>query len=60
MTSGLRVAVQPAKPALPIRFLYEELPNFYLCSAHKFLQLFVLLFLIEYVILSWWVCFKSM
>ena len=35
VTSGLRVRVQPAKPALPIRFLYEELSNVYVFSAHK-------------------------
>ena len=27
------VSVQPAMPALPIRFLYEELPNVYVFSA---------------------------
>ena len=32
-TSGLRVSVQPAKPALPIKFLYKELPNVYVFSA---------------------------
>ena len=31
---GLRVSVQPAKPALHIRFLYEELTKF-MFSAHK-------------------------
>ena len=40
VTSGLRVAVQPAKPALPIRFLYEELPNVYVFSAHKIFTTF--------------------
>ena len=34
-TSRLSVSVQPAKPALPIRFLYEELPNVYVFSAQK-------------------------
>ena len=34
VTSGLRVSVQLAKLALPIRFLYEELPNVYVFSAH--------------------------
>ena len=29
VTSGLRVSVQPAKPASPIRFLCEELPIVY-------------------------------
>ena len=33
--SGLRVLVQPAKPALHIRLLYEELPDVYVFSAHK-------------------------
>ena len=40
VTSGLRVSVQPAKPALPIRFLYEELPNIYVFSAHKMFTTF--------------------
>ena len=40
VTSGLRVSVQPAKPALPIRFLYEELPNVYTFSAHKMFTTF--------------------
>ena len=35
VTSGLRVRVQPAKPVLPLRFLYDELPNVYVFSAHK-------------------------
>ena len=35
VTSGLRVSVQPAKPTLPVRFLYEELPKVYVFSAHK-------------------------
>ena len=39
-TSGLRESVQPAKLALPIRFLYEELPNVYLFSAHKIFMTF--------------------
>ena len=34
VTSGLRVAVQQVKPGLPIRFLYDELPNVYVFSAH--------------------------
>ena len=34
VTSGLIVSVHPAKPALPIGFLYEELPNVYVFSAH--------------------------
>ena len=40
VTSGLRVSVQPAKPALPTRFLYEELPNVYVFSAHKMFTTF--------------------
>ena len=40
VTSGLRVSVQPAKPALPIRFLYEELPKVYAFSAHKMFTTF--------------------
>ena len=39
-TSGLRVSIQPAKPALPIRFLYEELPNVFVFSAHKMFTTF--------------------
>ena len=35
VTSGLRVLIQTAKPALPIRFLYEELQNVYVFCAHK-------------------------
>ena len=35
VTSGLKMSVQPAKPASPIRFLYEELPKVYVFSAHK-------------------------
>ena len=34
VTSGFRVAVQPAKPALPIRFLCEQLPKVYVFFAH--------------------------
>ena len=44
VTSGLRVSVQPAKPALPIRFLYEELPNVCVFSAHKIFTTFCFLF----------------
>ena len=29
------MSVQPAKPALPIKFLFEKLPNVYVFSAHK-------------------------
>ena len=39
-TSGLRVSIEPAKSALPIRFLYEELPNVYVFSAHKMFTTF--------------------
>ena len=45
VTSGLRVSVQPAKPALPIKFLHEELPNVYVFSAHKILTTFCAPFL---------------
>ena len=44
VTSGLRVSVQLAKPALPIRFLYEKLPNVYVFSAHKILTTFCALY----------------
>ena len=40
VTSELRVSVQPAKPASPIRFLYEELPNVCVFSAHKMFTTF--------------------
>ena len=40
VTSGLRVSVQPAEPALPIRFLCEELPSVYVFSAHKVVTTF--------------------
>ena len=40
VTSGLRMSVQPAKPALPIRFLYEELPNVHVFSARKLITTF--------------------
>ena len=40
VTSELRMSVQPAKPALPIRFLYEELPNVYVFFAHKMFMTF--------------------
>ena len=55
-TFGFRVLVQPAKPALPIRLLYEELPNVYVYSAHKMFTTFFLLFLIEYLISRFWLC----
>ena len=35
VTSGLRVSVQPAKPASHIRLLYEGLPKVYVFSAYK-------------------------
>ena len=38
--SGLRVSVQPAKPASPIMLLYEELPKFYVFSTHKMFTTF--------------------
>ena len=46
VTSELRVSVQPAKPASPIRLLCKELPKAYVFSVHtvKLSQLFVLLF----------------
>ena len=40
VTSELKVSVRPAKSALPIRFLYEELPNVYAFSAHKMFTTF--------------------
>ena len=41
VTSGLRVSLQPAKPASLIRFLYEELPNVTnVFSAHKMFTTF--------------------
>ena len=40
VTSGSRMSVQPAKPALPIRFLCEELTNVYVFSAHKMFTTF--------------------
>ena len=44
VTSGLRVSVQPAKPASPIRLLCEELPNVYVFSAHKMFSTFYAFF----------------
>ena len=35
LTLGLRVSVQPAKPASRIRFLYEEVLHVYVFYAHK-------------------------
>ena len=40
VTSGLRESVQPAKPALPIWLLYEELPKAYVFSAYKMFTTF--------------------
>ena len=40
VTLGLRVSIHSAKPALPIRFLYEELPNVFVFSAHKMFRTF--------------------
>ena len=40
VTSGLRVSGPPAEPALLIRFLYEELPNVYVFSAHEMFTTF--------------------
>ena len=59
VTSGLKVSVQAAKPVLPIRFLYEELPNVYVFPAHKVFTTFCAFFLIEYLILSSWLCLWS-
>ena len=39
VTTGLGVSVQPAKLALLIRFLYEELSHAYMFSAHLFTTL---------------------
>ena len=38
------MSVQPAKPPLPIRLLYEELPKDYVLSAHKIFTTFFALF----------------
>ena len=40
VTSGLRVSVQPTKPASPIRLLCEQVPNVYVLSAHKMFMIF--------------------
>ena len=40
VTSGLKVPVQPAKPASSIRFLCEELPKVYVFSARKIFTIF--------------------
>ena len=44
VTSGLGVSVQPAKPALLITLLYEELPKPYVFSANKMFTTFCALF----------------
>ena len=40
VTSVLGLSVQPTKSALPIRFLYEQLPNIYVFSEHKMFTTF--------------------
>ena len=40
VTSGLRMSVQPVKPASPIRLLYKELPKVYVFSAHSIFTTF--------------------
>ena len=40
VTSGLKMSVQPAKPASPIRLLCEQLPKVYVFSAHKIFTAF--------------------
>ena len=40
VTSGLRGWVQPAKPDLHIRLLYEVLPKVYVFSEHKIFTTF--------------------
>ena len=44
VTSGLRVSVQPAKPASPIRFLCQQLPKVYVFSADKIFTTFCAFF----------------
>ena len=39
-TSELRESAQPAKPVLPIRLFYKELPKVYVFSAHKMFTAF--------------------
>ena len=50
VTLGLRMSVQPAKPASPIRFLCEELTKIYVFSAHKLFTTFCAPFSTEYLI----------
>ena len=59
VTSGLRMLVQLAQPALHIRLLCEELSNVYFLHK-KFSRLFVLLFRIGYLISRSWLCLRSM
>ena len=40
VTSGLRMSVQPVKPASPIRLLYKELPKVYVLFARKIFTTF--------------------
>ena len=40
VTSELRMSVQPAKPALPIKLLREQLPKADVFSAHKIFTTF--------------------
>ena len=44
VASGLRVSIQPVKPAFPL--LYEELSKVYVFSAHKIFTTFCAHFLI--------------
>ena len=44
VTSGLRVSAQPAKPALLIRLLYEQLPKVHALCAHGMFTTFCVLF----------------
>ena len=60
VTSGLRVSVQPAKPASPIRLLCEQLSKVDVFSTHKTFTTFVLLLLIEYLISRSWLRLRSM
>ena len=60
VTSGWRVSVQPAKPALPISSCMKSYQK-YMCFLHiRCLRLFVFLFLIEYPISRSWLCLRSM
>ena len=58
VTSGLRVSVHPAKPALPISSCMKSYQNF-MCFLHiRCSRLFVLIFLIEYLISRSLLCFR--